>query len=121
MWNHQSKNKFTLRFFILSIFILFTIILVIVLRTVTHDRFEKSMLSLAFNVMEQVSTRGFTLLMNRMRNMEIIDKASANLIKLNVVDRNNLEETADYATHLMTQHQGVFSAIESVYFADQNG
>lgn len=115
------KNKFSLKFFILSIFVFFTIILVIILRTITHDRFEKSMLALSFNVMEQVSSRGFTLIMNRMRNMEIVDKASANLIKLNVVNRNNLEEIADYATHLMTQHQGIFSAIESIYFADING
>lgn len=121
MWNKNLRNKLSLRFFILSIFIAFTIVLVIILRAITHERFEKSMLSLSFNVMEQVASRGFTLLMNRMRNMEIIDKASANLIKLNVVNRNNLEEIADYSTHLMTQHLGIFSAIESIYYADING
>ncbi len=121
MWNNRPRNKYSLRFFILSIFIIFTVILVIVLRTITHERFAKSMLALSFNVMEEVSSRGFTLLMNRMRNMEIIDKASANLIKLNVVSRTNVEEIADYSTHLMTQNQGVFSAIESIYYADVNG
>lgn len=121
MPTNPLKNKISIRVFILTIFVSLTLILVVVLRAITHDRFEKSMLTLSFNVMEEVATRGFTLMMNRMRNMEIIDKASANLIKLNVVSPDNLEEISDYATHLMTQNTGIFSAIESFYYANLNG
>jgi len=107
----EKDRKFTLRFLILSAFIVFIIALIIILRIITFDRFFNSMISLSFNVMEQVSARGFTLIMNRMRNMTLLDQSIAELIHLDVISANNLDEIATYTTHLMSQNEGIYSTI----------
>ncbi len=116
-----KDRKYTLRFLILSAFIAFILIMIVVLRVVTFDRFFSSMITLSFNVMEQVSERGFTLIMNRMRNMSILDQKIAQLIHLDVISADNLNEIATYTTNLMSQNEGIYTTIESIYYADEKG
>lgn len=116
-----KKRTYSLRFCILSIFIIFSIILLISLRQLTHYFFMDSMTSLSYQLMQQASLTVYHEIIDDLRNAEVKNKSSALLVKKDVVSSKDQSQIVKYTNTLLHDEALLLPRIQAVYWADIYG
>lgn len=125
MFNFLSQRfktwMVTLRFSILSIFVVLFVASILTLITITHVRFVDSMKRLSFSLMQQASTTAFNQVQNLVKNAELKSYTVAQLITLGVVNFQNDAELFSYMTHFIKNEIGQHSGIQTIAWGDASG
>lgn len=119
--NKIRNHSYSLRFCILSIFVVFSIVLVIVLRSVTHALFMQSMTSLSFNLMENESNSAYQLIKEQMQRAANKTRVAAELLKSDIIQHKNYQNMLAYATSLLHTEQMDSDRVDAIYWGDETG
>lgn len=107
----------TLRFSILSIFITFFVVMIMLLIALSYARSSSTLLFVANKLMTQVSSTIIADLHNRMMWSQDASRFSAKLIEENVLHVNNEKEITNYFFQLIDR----LILAQAVYWGDESG
>lgn len=113
----------TFRFSIISIFISLFIVYSIAILWITSHRFSLTVSYTAFNLMEEVSDSLFGKINSEIQRISSINELSANLLKSNIIPRDNLYTIMQYTFYLLEQEKKLHSGstVEGMAWSDAQG
>ncbi len=111
----------TLRFSILSIFIILFLLSMLSLILLTHIRFTQSMTTLAFDLMDNASASIFQQIYDEIKDVEVKSNATAELIKSGVINPEDKPKFVAYTVNLLQQEMEIFPIVQSIIWGDEFG
>jgi len=118
----KSKYRtFSLRFFILFIFTISTIVILGTFWFVAHSRFLSKMTKISYELMETASTSAYNQILNQMKNTETVCKSAAYLFQQNVIDHNSINEMVIFTSNIFLKETTLFPSVYSVFWGGKNG
>lgn len=113
----------TFKFSILSTFITIFIIYTLAITWLIFYNFSLTLSYTAFNLMEKVSDTLFKTITSEIQRISTLSELSGNLIKNDVLPKNDLLRIMNYTYHLLHQETKLHSssAIEGVAWSDTQG
>lgn len=119
--NKIKNHSFSLRFSILSIFVVFSLLLIVIEREVIHALFMQSMNKVSFKLMQEVSNLAYQQISQQMQKAEAKNKATAELLKDGIIKIKNHELLNTYAQSVMHNEEQQSPKVNAVYWGDESG
>lgn len=118
-------KSYTLRFSILSIFVILLIISMTSLIWLMYVRATNNMIFFAFDLMKQISSNVFSNIDKEFNDIEQKNKAVAKVINSGVIDLHtnvlSNQEMVRYANHVLENEGSLFPILKNFFWADQYG
>lgn len=116
-------KSYTLRFNILSIFVMLLIISMTSLIALMYVRATNNITFFAFDLMKQISTNAFVNIDTEFNDIEVKNKAVAKVIASGVIslDIANNQEMVRYARHILEHEGSLFPILKKFFWADEKG
>jgi len=116
-------KSYTLRFSILSIFVMLLIISMTSLIWLMYVRTTNNITYFAFDLMKQISRSVFTNIDHEFDAVEKKNQSAALVLRSDVIDLNitNNTEIFNYAIHILENEGSLFPLLNNIVWTDQNG
>lgn len=118
----KSKyHTYSLRFFILLIFTVSTVVMLGSFWYLAHIRFLGKMTKISYKLMETASTSAYHQILNQMKNTETVSKSAAYLFETGVIDHKSVHEMVVFTSNIFLKETTLFPSVYSVFWGANNG
>ncbi|OGT52491.1 MAG: hypothetical protein A3E84_03175 [Gammaproteobacteria bacterium RIFCSPHIGHO2_12_FULL_42_13] len=117
-----TRYSVTLRFSILTIFIVLFTASMLSLLTLMYVQFRKSAVEVSLQLMQEACcTTAFNEIVFQLQGAESKGRSAANLLQTGIVDVNNQQQVLSFITNIIINEANIFPPLRSVYWADTAG